>query len=83
MEFGSTGKDPEFAPNKKWAVSPLISPPAGELTANAADKLVATTEYGESPGISTCKAVGCCLGCRVACHHREIPEMHGKSNHKL
>jgi hypothetical protein len=30
----------EFAPNKKWAVSPLISPPAGLPTANTADKLV-------------------------------------------
>ena len=30
----------EFAPNKKWAVSPLISPPAGLPTANKADKLV-------------------------------------------
>jgi hypothetical protein len=30
----------KFAPNKKWAVSPLISPPAGILTATQADKLV-------------------------------------------
>jgi hypothetical protein len=29
-----------FAPNKKWAVSPLISPPAGEFTATQADKFV-------------------------------------------
>ena len=30
----------EFAPNKKWALSPLISPPAGKPTATQADKLV-------------------------------------------
>ncbi len=29
----------QFAPNKKWAISPLISPPAGQPTANEADKL--------------------------------------------
>src|ERR1700679_739349 len=29
-----------FAPNKKWAVGPLISPPAGVLTATRADKFV-------------------------------------------
>src|ERR1035441_4826796 len=30
----------EFEPNKKWAVSPLISPPAGIPTATQADKFV-------------------------------------------
>src|SRR6185312_12851116 len=30
----------EFAANKKWALSPLISPPAGSLTATPTDKRV-------------------------------------------
>ncbi len=30
----------KFAPKKKWAVSPLLSPPAGRNTANMADKFV-------------------------------------------
>ncbi len=30
----------KFAPNKKWAVSPLISPPAGKHAATMADKFV-------------------------------------------
>jgi hypothetical protein len=35
-------KTAEFSANKKWAVSPLISPPAGVITATQADKLVCT-----------------------------------------
>jgi hypothetical protein len=32
----------KFSANKKWAISPLISPPAGTVTATQADKLVCT-----------------------------------------
>jgi hypothetical protein len=35
-------KKRNFSANKKWAVSPLISPPAGMVTATLADKLVCT-----------------------------------------
>ena len=31
---------PKLGPKKKWAVSPLLSPPAGKVTANLADKFV-------------------------------------------
>ena len=41
MHSGSTCASPELAPNKKWAISPLISPPAGAHTGNClADKRV-------------------------------------------
>jgi hypothetical protein len=37
-----------FAPNKKWAVSPLISPPAGAVTAKLADKFVCIISIGQN-----------------------------------
>jgi hypothetical protein len=40
-----TGK---FSANKKWAVSPLISPPAGAVTATLADKLVCILSIGQN-----------------------------------
>jgi hypothetical protein len=43
-----TGK---FSANKKWAISPLISPPAGAVTANLADKLVCILSIGQNAGI--------------------------------
>ena len=39
-----------FAPNKKWAVGPLISPPAGVLTATRADKFVCMVIIRRSAG---------------------------------
>ncbi|HEY1256064.1 MAG TPA: hypothetical protein VGF01_14915 [Terracidiphilus sp.] len=41
-------KTPKFSANKKWAVSPLISPPAGEITATQADKLVCILSIGQN-----------------------------------
>ena len=43
----------EFAPNKKWAVSPLISPPAGVTRDNRRTNSSAWSEYCETPGNST------------------------------
>jgi hypothetical protein len=40
MNADLSQKSPAFAANKKWAVSPLISPPAGAVTATQADKFV-------------------------------------------
>jgi hypothetical protein len=39
----------KIGPNKKWAVSPLISPPAGALTATQADKLVCILSIRPNP----------------------------------
>jgi hypothetical protein len=44
------GKPLEFSANKKWAVSPLISPPAGAVTANLADKLVCIFSISQNAG---------------------------------
>jgi hypothetical protein len=46
----NTPKAGKFAPNKKWAVSPLISPPAGAVTANLADKFVCILSIGQNAG---------------------------------
>jgi hypothetical protein len=40
----------KFSANKKWAVSPLISPPAGVFTATQADKLVCISSIGQNAG---------------------------------
>jgi hypothetical protein len=47
----NTPKIREFSANKKWAVSPLISPPAGALTATQADKFVCIFSIGQNGGI--------------------------------
>jgi len=48
----------QFAANKKWAMSPLISPPAGVHTDETlSDKFVCTPEYRESPGNSMGAAI--------------------------
>jgi hypothetical protein len=39
-----------FSANKKWAISPLISPPAGAVTAILADKLVCILSIGQNAG---------------------------------
>jgi hypothetical protein len=44
------GKPLEFSANKKWAISPLISPPAGAVTAIQADKLVCIFSIGQNAG---------------------------------
>jgi hypothetical protein len=41
-------KTRKFSANKKWAVSPLISPPAGAVTATQADKFVCTPSIRRS-----------------------------------
>jgi hypothetical protein len=41
-------KTRKFAANKKWAISPLISPPAGAVTATQADKLVCILSIGQN-----------------------------------
>jgi hypothetical protein len=43
-------KSGKFSANKKWAVSPLISPPAGVLTATQADKFVCILSIGQNAG---------------------------------
>jgi hypothetical protein len=47
---GNAWETPEFSANKKWAVSPLISPPAGADTANLADKLVCILSISQNAG---------------------------------
>jgi hypothetical protein len=37
----------EFAANKKWAMSPLLSPPAGVFTGCMADKFVCMSRIGQ------------------------------------
>jgi hypothetical protein len=41
----------KFSANKKWAISPLISPPAGVPTATQADKFVCILSIGQNAGI--------------------------------
>jgi hypothetical protein len=46
----NTPKNWDFSANKKWAISPLISPPAGAVTAILADKLVCILSIGQNAG---------------------------------
>jgi 4-hydroxybenzoate polyprenyltransferase len=43
-------KTGEFSANKKWAISPLISPPAGAVTAILADKFVCILSISQNAG---------------------------------
>jgi hypothetical protein len=71
-------KTMKFSANKKWAVSPLISPPAGVPTATQADKFVCILSIGQNVADINVKMLRMPRQATLFGHFRQewLPEMH-------